>query len=106
MPGAARLGDKSMAPVDAHGCPACPHSVQGPAVQGSPDVLIDYMPAVRLGDAGIHMACCGPNTWTATAGSGTVLINQMPAVRLGDSTTHCGGPGTMINGSTTVIIGG
>jgi len=106
MPGAARIGDKSMAPADAHGCPACPHPVNGPAVEGSPDVLIEHKPAVRLGDGGIHAACCGPNKWTATAGSATVLINNKPAVRLGDSTTHCGGPGTMIEGSATVIIGG
>jgi uncharacterized protein (DUF2345 family) len=41
----------------------------------------------------------------ATAGSSTVLINGRPAHRLGDATAHCGGSGTLINGSSDVIIG-
>ncbi len=55
---------------------------------------------------GIHAACCGPNTWTATLGSATVLINNMPAHRMGDMDTHCGGVGTLIEGSPDVITGG
>ena len=106
MPGQGRLGDKSQAQVDAHGCPACPHPANGPAVQGSPDVMVNNRPAVRVGDMGIHMACCGPNTWTATKGSATVLINNKPAHRMGDADQHCGGPGTLIEGSTDVIVGG
>lgn len=106
MPGASRLGDKAQAMADAHGCPACPHTVTGPAVEGSPDVNIDHRPAVRLGDQGIHAPCCGPNLWNAAAGSATVMINGQPAVRQGDSTTHCGGQGSMIEGSADVIIGG
>ncbi len=105
MPGAARLGDKAMAVADAHGCPTCPHTVTGPAIQGSPDVNFDFKPAVRLGDGGIHAPCCGPNQWKAAAGSATVIINGKPAVRMGDDTAHCGGKGTMIQGSTTVMIG-
>jgi uncharacterized Zn-binding protein involved in type VI secretion len=106
MPPAARLGDKALAVGDAHGCTACPHTVTGPAVQGSPDVMINHKPAVRLGDAGIHAPCCGPNTWKPAAGSGTVMINYKPAVRMGDSTSHCGGIGLMIEGSPNVMIGG
>ena len=60
MPGQCRLGDKSNVPADAHGCPACPHPAVGPAIIGSPDVNVNKLPAVRVDDTGIHMACCGP----------------------------------------------
>ena len=63
MPPQGRLGDKSNVPVDAHGCPACPHPAVGPAIVGSPDVMVNKRPALRVGDKGIHAACCGPNTW-------------------------------------------
>ncbi|MDJ0819195.1 MAG: PAAR domain-containing protein [Desulfobacterales bacterium] len=106
MPGQGRLGDKSQGTPDFHGCPSCPHPVIGPAVQGSPNVLVNFRPALRVGDAGIHAACCGPNTWTAVKGSSTVLINNMPAHRMGDMDQHCGGVGTLIEGSTDVIVGG
>ena len=106
MPPQGRLGDKSQAEADAHGCPACPHPVAGPAIQGSPNVLVNNMPALRVGDPGTHTPCCGPNTWTAAAGSGTVLINNMPAHRMGDQDAHCGGVGKLIEGSPDVITGG
>ena len=106
MPPQGRLGDKSQAPVDAHGCPACPHPVIGPAIKGSPDVLVNGMPALRVGDQGIHAACCGPNVWTALKGSATVLINNMPAHRMGDTDQHCGGVGQLIEGSPDVMVGG
>lgn len=106
MPAQARLGDISSVPVDAHGCPACPHSCQGPAIVGSPDVMVNSMPAIRVGDQGIHMACCGPNMWKATAGSSTVMVNNKPAHRTGDQDQHCGGVGTMQAGSPNVMTGG
>lgn len=102
---AARLGDQSHAPADAHGCPACAHPVTGPAVSGSPDVNINGLPALRLGDSGVHASCCGANTWQTVQGSATVFVNHQPAVRLGDATQHCGGPGTLIEGSPNVFIG-
>ncbi len=105
MPGVGRLGDKSNAPVDAHGCPACPHPVTGPAVTGSANVLVNSRPALRLGDKGVHAACCGPNMWTAISGSATVMINGKPAHRMGDQDQHCGGPGQLIEGSTDVMAG-
>ena len=105
MPPLGRLGDKSQASGDAHGCVACPHTVIGPAVQGSPDVLVNYRPALRVGDMGIHAPCCGPNIWTATEGSGTVLINNRPAHRQGDKDQHCGASGTLIEGSPDVMVG-
>lgn len=106
MPPQGRLGDKSFVPVDAHGCLVCPHPAIGPAIQGSPNVLVNYRPALRVGDPGTHAACCGPNTWTAQTGSGTVLINGRPAHRQGDMDAHCGGIGHLIEGSMNVIVGG
>jgi uncharacterized Zn-binding protein involved in type VI secretion len=106
MPPQCRLGDKSQVPADAHGCPACPHPGVGPAIVGSADVMVNTRPAIRVGDKGIHMACCGSNTWTAAKGSGTVFINNKAAHRQGDSDTHCGGSGQMIDGSTNVMSGG
>jgi len=106
MPPQARLGDKSHVPADSHGCPACSHSAEGPAVQGSPDVFVNGRPAVRVGDKGVHSACCGSNTWTAAAGSSTVMINNKPAHRKGDQCAHCGGNGKTIEGSENVMTGG
>jgi uncharacterized Zn-binding protein involved in type VI secretion len=78
----------------------------GPAVGGSPNVFVNGRPALRVGDPGIHAACCGPNTWTAAAGSGTVKINGKGAHRMGDADSHCGGSGKMIEGSGNVFSGG
>jgi uncharacterized Zn-binding protein involved in type VI secretion len=106
MPALSHLGNHSKVIVDAHGCPACPHSCQGPAIIGSADVFVNTMPALRVGHTGTHAACCGPNMWTASHGSGTVFINGAKAVRVGDQTQHCGGVGQMIQGSGTVNAGG
>ena len=107
MPEQCRISDLSKAPVDAHGCPICPHpNPQGPAIKGSPNVNVDKLPALRVTDKGIHVACCGTNTWTAAAGSGTVMINNLQAHRKGDLDNHCGGVGTMQTGSGTVTTGG
>jgi len=106
MPPQCRVGDLSSVPADAHGCPACPHPCIGPAIKGSPNVKVNKLPAVRVGDNGIHAACCGPNTWTAKAGSATVFINNQKAHRQGDQDQHCGGSGSMVAGSPNVITGG
>jgi uncharacterized Zn-binding protein involved in type VI secretion len=106
MPPQARVGDRAFNPADAHGCPACPHPVVGPGTTGSPDVLVNNMQALRIGDPGVHAACCGPNSWNVASGSGTVFFNDIPAARLGDSTAHCGGSGSLIQGSPNVIVGG
>ncbi len=105
MPPAGRLGDKAHADLDAHGCPACPHSPTGPAIQGSPDICINGKPALRVGDPGNHAPCCGPNTWTAQKGATKVLLNGKPAYRKDDPSQHCGGSGRLIEGSPNVIIG-
>lgn len=105
MPAAGRKGDKAHAPSDAHGCNTCAHSVIGPATEGSPDVLVNDRPIIRVGDRGEHSACCGANAWVASAGAAHVLINGQPPHRHGDATQHCGGSGTLIEGSPDVIIG-
>lgn len=104
MSGQGRLGDKARAPLDAHGCPACPHPAIGPAVGGSPDVSVNGRPALRVDDPGIHSACCAGNTWTATTGSTTVFINGKSAHRIGDQTSHCGGNGELVEGSPNVVV--
>ncbi len=86
--------------------PGCPHPAQGPAIAGSPDVMVNGRPALRVDDVGIHAACCGPNMWRAKDGSATVFINGKPAFRVGDGVRHCGGDGSLVEGSTDVIIGG
>lgn len=91
----ARVGSIAKCPADAHGCPACPHPAQGPVISGSPTVMIRGSPAARVGDPGIHTACCGPNTFVIETGDPSVLIDGRPAARVGDQTKHCGGMGTI-----------
>jgi uncharacterized Zn-binding protein involved in type VI secretion len=99
--GFARLGDLAQAPADAHGCLACPHTVGGPLMIGSPTVTVDGLPAARQGDYGVHKACCGPNMYRITGGNRAgVLIDGVPAAEIGTKTAHCGGSGTIIAGST------
>lgn len=106
MPEVGRLGDVAVCQADAHGCPACPHNVTGPAVQGSPNVTVNSLPVVRQGDMGVHMVCCAGNTWTAQKGSSTVFVNGMPVMRKGDMVQHCGGAGKLNAGSANVNVGG
>lgn len=98
--GFARQGDLALCPADAHGSPADPLPVIGPIIQGSPNVYIDGKPAARVGDAGVHAACAGPNTYTITGKSQyDVIINGRTAARIGDETRHCGGSGHIVSGS-------
>lgn len=106
MPPQSRLGDMSNVPVDAHGCPGCPHNCTGPAILGSANVFVNSRPAVRVTDIGVHAVCCNGNMWVAKTGSATVFINNLKAHRKGDSDQHCGGMGTMKEGSDNVITGG
>jgi outer membrane protein OmpA-like peptidoglycan-associated protein len=66
---------------------------------------VNRRPALRVDDVGIHAACCGANTWTATKGSVTVFINGKGAHRMGDQNRHCGGMGMLFEGSPNVIVG-
>lgn len=78
----------------------------GLVTAGCPTVLINKLPAARLGDA--H-ACllpplAGPHPPNAIAkGSATVLIGGQPAARIGDL-TGCGA--SIATGSINVTIGG
>lgn len=97
MPPAARLLD-----VTAHGTPLSP----GP---GSPNVLIEGMPAWRVG-TDFHtcplVTGATPHVGgTVTFGSTTVLINGAPAARVGDPVVESAGPNTIASGSPTVHIG-
>lgn len=99
-----RVGDKGNVQACAHGCPACPHPAIGPAVIGSPDVLTNGLPSLRVDDLGIHAVCCNTNTWTATKGAQTVFINNKPAHRMNDAQKHCGGMGKLVEGSPNVMV--
>jgi len=82
---------------DAHACPACPHDVKGPIQTGSSLVMIGGKAAVRVGDTGVHAACCGPNTFEIAGGDSEVMIDGKPAAKVGSQTKHCGGMGTIIS---------
>lgn len=95
MPKAARKGDIG----SAHAC--FPPS---PSIEGSDDVLINGIAAVRLNDAYAAHGCgnCPPHGRSAAQGSATVNINGKPAVRVGD-TIGCGGSAQ--TGSPNVFVG-
>jgi len=96
MPPSARIGDFHVCPKVNPG--PVPH-VGGPVVMGQPTVLVQGMPAARLGDMAV---CVGPPDKIAK-GSSTVLIGNKPAARMGDSTAH---GGVVVMGAPTVLIGG
>lgn len=97
MPLAARMSDMHTCPMVNPG--GAPH-VGGPVMPpGAPTVLIEGMPAARMGDMAV---CSGPPD-TIVQGSATVLIEGMPAARMGDMTAH---GGQIVAGSPTVMIGG
>lgn len=100
-----RVGDRSLVPEDTHGKFCCPHEAIGPATQGSPDVWVNGMPALRVTDTGIHSSCCGPQIWVAKDGAPTVEINGLRAHRKLDQDQHCGGMGYMVEGSPDVFVG-
>jgi uncharacterized Zn-binding protein involved in type VI secretion len=82
-------------PACSHGCDACPHDAKGPLVTGSPTVTVMGVPAGRVGDTGIHAACCGGNIWEVVEGDPEVLIDGRPAAKIGSKTKHCGGVGSI-----------
>ncbi len=92
---AARLGDM-------HTCPmtnpdGSPHT-GGPILAGEGTVLIEYMPAARVGDT----ATCVGTPDAISAGEATCLIGYMPAARIGDATSH---GGVIVASCSTVFIG-
>ncbi len=96
MPAAARI-------TDMHTCPmvtgVVPHVGGTILPAGAATVLIENLPAARVGDMAV---CVGPPD-TIVKGSGTVLIGGVPAARMGDSTVH---GGVIVAGAATVMIGG
>lgn len=98
MPGAARVTDTG----SGHDC--FPDSA---VTAGSPDTLINGLPAARVGDP-LAPHCCtcssghGLHPRAIAAGSSTVFINGKPAARIGDAVS-CGG--SVSTGSGNVIIG-
>lgn len=95
---AARISDMHTCPMATPGTPPVPH-VGGPIVMGSPNVMVGFVPAARVGDM---LTCVGPPDVIAK-GSATVLINFMPAARLSDMTVH---GGVISVGCPQVLIGG
>jgi len=98
MPPAHRKGDIG----SGHGC----HFPPSPATGGSPDVFINGLPAMRVGDSYAAHACAaghaGPHGRALSSGSASVFINGLPAGRIGDS-IDCGG--SAATGSPDVFIG-
>lgn len=72
---AARQSDQDSCQLPGHGA--------NPTVTGSPDVLINGLPALRVGDR----SACGD---TVAEGMSTILVNGLPIAFLGSSTSHGG----------------
>ena len=89
------------------GSPVLPHDgwSGGVLVVGSPTVLINGVPACRMGDVGTpHFKPANPPHPNLVAvGSSTVLVNGIPLARMGDLMT-CGS--MIAAGSPNVIAGG
>lgn len=75
---------------------ACPLHVASAIATGSPDVLINGLPAARQGDASTCASTLVSNVIPS------VLINGRPAAVIGSLTSH---GGMVIAGSPTVLIG-
>ena len=96
------MGKPAARITDMHTCPLSdgpkPH-VGGPVLPpGEPTVLMEGLPAARVGDMAV---CAGPPD-TIVLGSTTVFIGGSPAARMGDLTAH---GGSIAAGSPTVLIG-
>lgn len=92
MPAAARVFDVTSHP--------------GFVAQGSPNVLIENLPAGRATDKHVCLLppLAGPHPPTPIAkGSASVLINGLPAARQFDM-SGCGAQ--ILRGAATVLIGG
>lgn len=99
MKPAARLTDMHACPMQTPAIVPIPH-VGGPIVsQGATTVLVEGLPAARVGDICI---CVGPPA-PIVLGSFTVLIEGSPAARVGDMTAH--GGAIIPPGALTVLIG-
>lgn len=84
---AGRLSDLDACPLPGHG--------SNPTTTGSANVLINGLPALRVGDS----TACGD---AVTQGIGSILVNGMPIAHLGSTTAH---GGVIITGSGDVSVG-
>ncbi len=92
-------------------CSRCAHPVQGPAVKGASNTFVDKMPALRIGDEGVHdkQTCCGPNKWKAVQNvqDRQVFIEGKAAFCVGDISLHDEkDQGKLMVGSSTVFVKG
>lgn len=97
MPAVARRGDI----CSGHGC-----WPSRPSVGGSPNVFINGIPALRVGDAwAAHTCPIIPETHASVqaSGSSTVFCNGIPLARVGDAVA-CGS--SVASGSPNVFAGG
>ncbi|AEW03381.1 hypothetical protein A4D02_05005 [Niastella koreensis] len=94
---AARIGDEHICPKVTPGTPPVPH-VGGPVFGDFRAVLIEGLPAARVGDS---CTCIGETDFI-TRGSWGVFIGGLPAARMGDQTAH---GGKIVAGSKSVMIG-
>lgn len=91
--------------IDASRCAT--HSNLGQPRLGSADVRINGAGALVTGDQGFyHAPCTGSDPWRAAEGAATVLVNGLELVTLNDATSHPHSAGTIVAGSTTVMVGG
>jgi len=96
---AARLTDMHVCPMATPGTPPIPH-VGGPILPPCcPTVIIEGLPAARMGDMAL---CVGPPDMILM-GSTSVIIGGQPAARLMDPTVH---GGQIVTSAVTVMIGG
>jgi uncharacterized Zn-binding protein involved in type VI secretion len=92
---AARLTDMHLCPMVTGVVPHVGGPVSGP---GCPTVLIQGLPAARVGDM---LTCVGPPDVIAMGSTG-VMIGSMPAARMLDNCAH---GGVIMAGCFTVLIG-
>lgn len=99
MPGIVRLGDIG----SGHAChfpPTC-------ATSASPDVFVNGLPVVRVGDSyGAHgcVGCLAPDhSRYQLMGSPTFFVNGRAVARIGDAIS-CGG--VAVTGSSDVLLDG
>lgn len=95
MPSVSRKGDN----CTGHGC-----FPPRPSVEGSDNVFINEIPALRVGD-GFASHCCGPvcHGGNVSVGSSKVFVNGKPLARIGDDVS-CGS--ALSEGSANVFAGG
>jgi uncharacterized Zn-binding protein involved in type VI secretion len=94
MPGVARVGDAGQV-----------HCSGFTMATGSPNVLINGRPAVRVGDlTTVHKKPdgegCTPHVARVSAGSSSVFVNGRPLARIGDPIANCT---KILQGSSDVI---